>query len=253
VLEPFVISKRSKARLHLHEGELEVNGSLNDRVYEALREAVICGRFAPEKPVALRPLAAELGVSPMPVREAISRLLSEQALIQSGRGIVVPPMTADRFKDLVDLRMAIEPNLSERVIHNIRPHDLKTIKAHNDALDGAMSRGDVEGYILFNYLFHRAIYSLSQSTVLNPILDRVWLQLGPFSRVLYGRLGTATLSDKHVLALDALDRRDPAGLAEALRQDIRDGLVLIQGDLTFFGGPENRKTQALSKASNLAG
>ncbi len=234
MLERFVISTRSQSLLRLPEGDPDGNGSLNDRVYDALREALICGRFAPARPVALRPLAAELGVSPMPVREAISRLLTEQALTQSGRGIVVPPMTAERFRDLIELRIALEPKLAERAVRNIRARDLKSIAGHDKMLEAAMSKGDVEGYIWNNFLFHRSIYALSASTVLVPILDRIWLQLGPFSRVLYGRLGTATLEDKHGLALEALRRRDPKALATALTKDIRDGLVLIEGEVSIF-------------------
>lgn len=208
--------------------------SLNDRVYEALREALICGRFAPSKPVALRPLAAELGVSPMPVREAISRLLTEQALTQSGRGMVVPPMTIERFQDLILLRLSIEPGLAERIIKNVTIADLRKISEYNSQVDKAITTGDVEAYILANYNFHRSIYSLSGSEVLIPILDRIWLQLGPFSRVLYGRLGTAKLEDKHRLAMEALQERAADRLADALRKDIADGMALIQEDSSFF-------------------
>ena len=49
-------------------------------MYEAIRQALITGRIAPGKGVSLRSLAAELSVSPMPVRDAVRRLVAERAL-----------------------------------------------------------------------------------------------------------------------------------------------------------------------------
>ena len=52
-----------------------------ERVYRELREAIVTGRFVPGRPVTLRGVAVELGVSPMPVREALRQLVAERALV----------------------------------------------------------------------------------------------------------------------------------------------------------------------------
>lgn len=54
--------------------------SLQQRIYENLRRELIEGRFAPGQTLSLRRIASASGVSPMPVREAVKRLISEGAI-----------------------------------------------------------------------------------------------------------------------------------------------------------------------------
>jgi DNA-binding GntR family transcriptional regulator len=200
---------------------------LNAQVYRSLRHALICGRWTPGHAVSLRSLAAELDVSPMPIRDAISRLVAECAVELRDRRIFVPTMSEARLHDLIDLRIAIEPGLARRALAAVTPSHIEKL-SHLNALNNASIRnGDTEGYILTNYRFHRALYSLSGSAVLIPVLDQVWLQLGPFSRLVYGRLGTAQLDDKHLRAIAALEARDGQALADAITADIEDGRKLL--------------------------
>lgn len=200
---------------------------LNEHVYDNLRHALICGRWTPGRVVSLRSLAAELGVSPMPVRDAISRLAAEGALELNQRRILVPAMTQERLLDLIELRLAIEPRLARRAMKALGRAELREITSLNAATDRAIESGDIEGYILSNYQFHRAIYGRSGSDVLIPLLDRIWLQLGPFSRIVYGRLGTTQLDDRHLQAIEAVKDRNETALGEAIAADIADGRELL--------------------------
>ena len=77
------------------------NSSLSDRVYAALRLALLSGKFMPGETLSLRTLAASLGTSPMPVRAAVQRLIAEKALVQTAsRAIMVAPFTYENFKGL---------------------------------------------------------------------------------------------------------------------------------------------------------
>lgn len=201
---------------------------LNDQVYRNLRHALICGRWTPGRAVSLRSLAIEQEVSPMPIRDAISRLVAECALEMKDRRIFVPAMSEQRLLDLIHLRLAIEPQLAERATAHISPAKLQELKALNTQNNQCISSGDVEGYILSNYQFHRAIFECSGSAALTPILEQVWMQLGPYARIVYGRLGTDHLDDdKHERVIRALDRRDAAGVRDAIYGDIEDGRALL--------------------------
>src|SRR5689334_21730142 len=75
---------------------------LHTSVYSELRKRFVMGRIKPGSFLSTRGLAAELGVSQMPVREAVRRLAAEGAVeIRSKKKIVVPAMTAVRFDDLL--------------------------------------------------------------------------------------------------------------------------------------------------------
>src|ERR1700679_2742137 len=83
---------------------------LHNSVYDELSWRMITGRIMPGVPLSTRGLAQELGVSQMPVREALARLSAERAIeIRSKRRITIPTMTPARFDDLLRCRLLLEP------------------------------------------------------------------------------------------------------------------------------------------------
>jgi DNA-binding GntR family transcriptional regulator len=63
---------------------------------------------------------------------------------------------------------------------------------------------------------------------LNRMIETLWMQFGPFMRVVYGRFGTANLVDQHVAASDAIADGDAERLRTAIAGDIRDGMNLLR-------------------------
>jgi len=84
--------------------------TLSERICEVLRERIVTGALATNAPVRQEALAADLGVSKIPLREALARLEQEGMLTsQPNRGYFVAPMSADRIDEIYALRLAIEP------------------------------------------------------------------------------------------------------------------------------------------------
>jgi len=203
---------------------------LHANVRQELRRRFVTGKIMPGSTLSTRGLALELGVSQTPVREALSRLAAEGAVqIRSKRKIVVPPMTADRFRDLLRCRELLEPEAALAALPMIDKLRLKKLKSADDSIGRALKSGDVNAYMEGNYSFHFLIYSAQPRRTLLQLIETLWLQFGPFMRVVYGRFGTANLTDQHELMIRALRRRDAAGLKRALVADIRDGMGLIGG------------------------
>ena len=202
--------------------------ALHTSVYEELRTRMITGKIMPGIGLSTRGLALELGVSQMPVRDALSRLAAEGAVqIRSKRKVEVPAMTADRFADLLACRLLLEPEAAVQALPYIGPALLKRLSEVDAALDDAMESGDVIGYMERNFQFHFMIYRANKRPTLNRLIEPLWLQFGPFMRVVYGRYGTANLVDQHRVALEAIKARDAATLHDAIASDIRDGMGLI--------------------------
>ncbi|MBJ6121109.1 GntR family transcriptional regulator [Sphingomonas mollis] len=85
--------------------------TLSDQVFEIVRERVVTGSLPAEMPIRQDALAAELGVSKIPLREALARLEQEGLLIsQANRGYTVRRMSADQADEIYALRLAIEPS-----------------------------------------------------------------------------------------------------------------------------------------------
>lgn len=212
----------------LRESQAIVGLTTHEEVYRRLREQILYGGIKPGSAVTLRGLADELGVSPMPVREAVRRLIAERALLlQDNRRVMVAPMTRDTFDQILFARRALEPELAARALAKLTRSDIAAIEAVDQSIDLAMRAGDTEGYMRANHQFHFAIYRKSEAWTLVALVESIWLQFGPFMRMAYGRIGTSTIEDHHEFALTAMKAGDAGGLRSAIDADIGQGMGFI--------------------------
>ena len=201
--------------------------AVHDQVYEAIRQALITGRIAPGVGVSLRSLAAELGVSPMPVRDAVRRLVAERALAinPANKRLSVPSLTADRLDQLSQARLWIEPELAARAAPRADAALINTLRALDGEVDAALRLGDVDRYMTANHAFHFALYDRADAEVLLSMAGGLWLQIGPFMRVGVGRVGADGLvADRHAEALEALKARDAEAARRAIAADLSEGM-----------------------------
>lgn len=202
---------------------------LNTAIYAELRNRLVSGRMTPGQELSTRTLAAEMGVSQTPVRDALSRLAADGAVsIRSKRRVLVPRMTPERFNDLVRCRMLLEPEAASLAL----PHLDKALVERLKEIDAAMSRSiasrDVEGFLRHNHAFHFALYRAQPGKTLAQVIETLWLQSGPFMRVAFDKLLiNAQLNDQHRTALAAIEAGDARKLREAIATDISEGMGLI--------------------------
>ena len=200
----------------------------HERVYRALRERILSGEMAPGEQVTLRGLAEELGVSMTPAREAISRLVAERALQMTASGrVTIPAPGMRRLEELFRARELLEPELAVRALPNVDKSAISVLHAIDAAIDGYLAGGDAVGYVQANNDFHTTLYALADAPALMALVESVWLQTAPVMRRIYGRLGTAALTDYHEATLAALANRDPTALADAIRADVAQGAALL--------------------------
>ncbi|MDQ0467236.1 GntR family transcriptional regulator [Labrys wisconsinensis] len=201
---------------------------IHGQVYEAIRAGLVGGAFVPGRSVTLRGLAEMLGVSPMPVRAAVTRLVAEGALAMTPtRRVSVPAMTRERFDELVRTRMLLEGEAAERALPGIDAARLEAIRRHDELLEACLASDDAAGYMAANHAFHFAIYRAVPSSVLVPLIESLWLQFGPFMRIVYAHVDLTTLVDQHERAIAAIARGDAAELRAAIQADIGDGMSII--------------------------
>ena len=105
---------------------------------------------------------------------------------------------------------------------------LSDLVALDQEIDRAIASGNVERYLEYNYRFHFSLYEQADAPVLSKLSQSLWLQSGPALRIVCGRFGTANLPDKHDEALTALREGDPARAAQAIGDDIRQGIGQVR-------------------------
>jgi len=201
--------------------------TVQEWVYRELKERILTGQFVPGHSVTLRGIASLLGVSPMPVREALRRLVSERALeMHDNRRVSVPRMNRDKLDALCSARVALESLAAENAMLQIDAERLETLRRLDREINAAVDEGDIPTYMQKHREFHFGIYRAGPGEILMPLIESIWLQFSPFLHVVIRYIGTDFVVDldRHALVLDAIERRDFSTLRFAIEADVREGL-----------------------------
>lgn len=209
----------------------------HEQVYQKLRVQILFGEMAPGQAVTIQGLTDSLDAGMTPVREAIRRLISDGALIfQGNRRVSVPVLTAADVEQLIYVRKSIESELARRAASHMTPARIRQLEEIDAALDSAIAAGDVTGYLQNNYHFHSVLYAQAEAPIMADLAERLWLRFGPSLRVVCGRFGTQNLPDRHKQMLQALHRGDPDGVAQAMAQDVEQGMHMVTAVLAERAG-----------------
>ncbi len=214
--------------------------TVQDAVYEKLREALLLGRFDPGQVLTIAALSQSFSTSHMPVREALRRLAAENALEVSRNGSArVPPVSVGRLDDLCRARVAIEGMATELAALHATPEELDALDEVVEAHELGARKGLVVEMLDFNRAFHYRVYSASRSEVLIQLIDTLWLRYGPYMRMLSAyvepRMATEdfrsyTVHHRRIIA--AMRQRDAGRAREEMVADIRDTQDLLRSLIT---------------------
>jgi DNA-binding GntR family transcriptional regulator len=219
------------------------------RVYGELRALLIAGMLEPGAKVSLRTMAARLGVSVQPVREAVSRLVADRALVVlPNRAVRVPLLTRPQFRELTAIRLVVEGYAAERAAANRTPAQLAAMRRHDAAFrrEHGHARPNGSRAIAHNQALHFAVYRAAGLAELVPIIEGLWLRIGPVlnfdMRGADSRLRMVKSESCHARLVAAIGRGDAAGARRALTSDITGAAkhieargVLPPGTLTQRG------------------
>ena len=209
---------------------------MHEHVFERLSEAIMSGAMAPGRAISVRRLASDFGVSAMPAREAIRRLVALGALeLTDTRRIMIARMNSEKFTEIKFARLALEPQLAGLALKAVadKPREkkrlLRALKETDGAQDRSIDAGEVTDYARFNKDFHFALYRASNASILVGLVESLWLQFGPFMRMVLGRLGTSYIvDDQHKTIISAVENNDFDRIEEAVREDILQGMEHIK-------------------------
>ena len=212
--------------------------NLHQQVYAQLRQALMAGKFQPGEKLTLRGLAAAIGTSIMPARDAVLRLTAERALEPHGRSVRVPVMDIDRLEDVLRFRIALEGEAASLAAERATARDLVAIREADRRVTRAQKAGKIDIIVATNQEFHFAIYRAAHSDLLQSMIETLWLQIGPYLGQLLSMAGpgeTAVDLSAHADMIGAIERGDGAGARAALAADLKDS-VDIYGPLSARTG-----------------
>lgn len=197
--------------------------TLQDRIYHKLTNAIMSGLFVPGQRITIRGLADTLGTSPIPVREAIRRLTSERALeVLRNGSIAVPKMTREKFEDLRRSRVLIEGFATELAAGNLTPADIEKLEDECRKIDAAKLAGRRRDTLLHSKRFRFIIYDATGSETLVPIIESLWLQVGPLFNLVLNDPAVAAPGQNQRRAVDAFKHGDGKAARAWIERDIME-------------------------------
>lgn len=196
--------------------------TLAEKAYEEIRSRLISARFRPGEFLTIRNLATEFGISATPVREALQRLVAENALeMQPNKSFKVPILELERFEEVRRIRCALEAMAAELAYPNISMQDLKTLENLVLKMDQAIERRDVKNYTQYNEQFHFLIYENSEAPLLLNMIRDLWIQVAPFFNSLFEESDYLAKGNHwHKIILKALKEKDADGVKSSITGDI---------------------------------
>lgn len=204
--------------------------TMQERVYRRVSDLILDGEIAPGQVVTIQSLADAFGVSTMPVREALKRLTAANALtFVTGRSMGIPRLDLARLTDLRNVRVELEGTAARWAAERIDAPTLDEVRRIFAAMDAAIAKEDVKGFLRGNRAFHFTIYQASGSPVLVNVIETLWLQISPYFNLLRSSGHYVSSNVRHRTLLRGLTEHDGATAARAMTDDIDGAFDVLRG------------------------
>lgn len=203
--------------------------SKGEQAYGELRRRVLSGALPAGSRIAQHELAADLRMSITPLREAIRRLSSEGLVeLDAHRNVRVAPMSAAEARELLEVRLSLEPAAVELAAARRTEADAGVMRAAAARLLPVTRRWG-EDAILAHHEFHRALYAASHNRTMIRVLDDLWAKSDRYRRLgveLPTGDGPRTTDHRqHHEMLELVLAGDGAAAAQLARTHIRHSLT----------------------------
>lgn len=175
--EPYTVYKIDQAGLW--DTVKLVRQSLDIQAYHWLRDEILSGAMAAGKHLVQDELAEKLGISRLPIRDAIRQLAAEGLLEAGSQGYVVRSLSVEDIIDAYDVRLCVE-GLAARKCALAAPDEQVALMGRIlDRMDANFSAGDFEANVRLDYQFHAALYEFSGSPTLMRLSSQLWGGIPP--------------------------------------------------------------------------
>ncbi|WP_454683324.1 GntR family transcriptional regulator [Ancylobacter moscoviensis] len=216
---------------------------LHERVHRELRSAIIAARFEPGQKLTVRAISSAFGVSTMPVRAAFARLAAEKAVTALANGTIsIPLLTREQFDELIELRMLLEGIATEKAARVITDEEIEALQLIAGELHEAAQANDADAYLRLNQQFKFAIFKAARAPALEDLIERLWLQIGPFMRHYAADIRGQLDTDRYDAVIAALRRADGRTARAAMEEDVAGGAVFLKRVAVFAEEPTEPPT-----------
>jgi DNA-binding GntR family transcriptional regulator len=228
-----------------------VFSSKGSLAYSELRQMILSGALAPGSRISQYELAENMQMSITPLREAIRRLSSEGLItMDTHRDSKVADMSAAEARELLEVRLSLEPSATELAAYRRTDADVALIRAAAEKLLPVTPVWG-EDAIIAHRDFHRAVYTASHNATLIKLLDDLWDKSDRYRRIglelpSADEPRTIDLNQHHQI-LELVTAGDGPGAAELARTHIANSLTA-----SVTGALQERENESSSDLERTA-
>lgn len=199
----------------------------SDDVSALLRRAIREGVLGPGEELVQEEIAGRLGVSRVPLREALKGLAAVGIVqMTHGRGFRVTKLEVSEVEELYNLRLRIEPFIASDVVNNATRAQIEALREFDLQMREA---ADADSWATINYDFHLSMYEAAGVAHTTRIVRQLLDLVEPYSRLYVHELHNQDrVQHEHGSMMEALDEHDSERLSQMIRlhlEGARDGLL----------------------------
>ena len=203
---------------------------LRDVVFNTLREAILRGDLVPGERLMELQLAAKLGVSRTPIREAIRMLEQEGLAITIPRkGAIVAGMTEKDMQDVLEIREALEELSVQVACDKITDEEIAELQKNMKNFEHSLKSGDLKKMAQADVEFHDVIYRATDNPKLINMLNNMREQMYRY-RVEYLKnpQNHEQLLQEHEAIYKGIVEKDKSAVTEMIRKHISNQVAVVK-------------------------
>ena len=202
--------------------------NLGEVVYKTISEALISGDLRAGDKLRIREIAAQMGTSVTPVRDAILRLVQENAIIlRNARDIRVRALSLEEYIEIRTIRIELEGLAAAQAAKKVTKEDIDRIEKLFSEGEKAVKHGDFSTSTKLNQQFHFELVKIAQAPILLEILEGLWMRIGPLIAGAY-EAGDLDMVKHHRPIINAIKERNPKKARAAIKNDLMAGGEIIR-------------------------
>ncbi|NGM82804.1 GntR family transcriptional regulator [Paenibacillus sp. 7124] len=197
-----------------------------DNTYFALKQKIIDSELKPDENVHEESLAALLGVSRTPLREAIQRLENEEFLVRQPNGrLRVAPVTVEEVKEIFLIRSMLEGYIAKSAAKNATDKDIQNLTVMIENIKQSFHAGQSQDFVSYGFEFHDYLSEMSDLKTFVKILNQLRDHALRYCRFvsLHGDWNTQA-DEEHSFILQMIADRNEDGAEKAMQDHILSSL-----------------------------
>jgi DNA-binding GntR family transcriptional regulator len=212
-------------------GSPEVLVSRREAVFRALQKDIVSGRIIPGHRIFIEAVSRRMGVSAIPVREAMA-MLEAGGFVHSDRkrGYLVNELSESNLKEILELRLLLECKAAELAALRRGEGDVARLEACQRSYAAARTANDSEALLRTNKEFHHAIYGAAGMPILKSHIDRIWDRVSPYYHIMFRQVekpNPVVGIHYHQGMIEAIREKDPRMVRRWVKADLTDSTRFV--------------------------